>query len=209
MARSPRAEHPRPASRRIAGAVEDARPHRRGRGRRRSPRSRVAAVVRSIPELYRPLRNPLVGLSAKLLGGDSTRGAGSFTGSPPLDVQAVAASPSGFACTYRPAPSRRGERARGVDPRQSAAQFDGRLRSHGGVEKEKTRPPRDRVGDSSRACRTHSVQGSRERARMPRRLGEDMGEKRLVVRNGYGDWEVRIPGAHKPVRQHGSLEDAE
>ena len=36
-----------------------------------------------------------------------------------------------------------------------------------------------------------------------------MGEKRLVVRNGYGDWEVRIPGAHKPVSQHGSLDDAE
>ena len=36
-----------------------------------------------------------------------------------------------------------------------------------------------------------------------------MGEKRLVVRNGHGDWEVRIPGAHKPVSQHESLDDAE
>ena len=35
-----------------------------------------------------------------------------------------------------------------------------------------------------------------------------MGEKRLVVRNRHGDWEVRIPGAHKPVSQHGSLDDA-
>lgn len=36
-----------------------------------------------------------------------------------------------------------------------------------------------------------------------------MGEKRLVVRNRHGDWEVRIPGAHKPVSQHGSLDDAQ
>lgn len=36
-----------------------------------------------------------------------------------------------------------------------------------------------------------------------------MGEKRIVVRNGHGEWEVRIPGAHKPVSQHGSLDDAE
>jgi len=43
---------------------------------------------------------------------------------------------------------------------------------------------------------------------MPRRLGDEMGEKRLVVRNRHGDWEVRIPGAHKPVSQHGSLDDA-
>jgi len=35
-----------------------------------------------------------------------------------------------------------------------------------------------------------------------------MGEKRLVVRNGHGEWEVRIPGAHKPVSQHRSLDDA-
>ncbi|MXV90473.1 MAG: DUF2188 domain-containing protein [Acidimicrobiia bacterium] len=32
--------------------------------------------------------------------------------------------------------------------------------------------------------------------------------KRLVVRNGHGEWEVRIPGAHKPVSQHRSLDDA-
>lgn len=44
---------------------------------------------------------------------------------------------------------------------------------------------------------------------MRKRLGDEMGEKRLVVRNGRGEWEVRIPGAHKPVSQHRSLDDAE
>lgn len=44
---------------------------------------------------------------------------------------------------------------------------------------------------------------------MSRRSGDEMGEKRLVVRNGYGDWEVRLPGARKPVSQHGSLDGAE
>ena len=44
---------------------------------------------------------------------------------------------------------------------------------------------------------------------MRRRPGDEMGEKRIVVRNGHGEWEVRIPGAHKPVSQHGSLDDAE
>lgn len=43
---------------------------------------------------------------------------------------------------------------------------------------------------------------------MRRRLGDEMGEKRIVVQNRHGDWEVRIPGAHKPVSQHGSLDDA-
>ena len=42
-----------------------------------------------------------------------------------------------------------------------------------------------------------------------RRLGEEMGEKRLVVPNRHGNWEVRVPGAHKPVSQHESLEEAE
>lgn len=36
-----------------------------------------------------------------------------------------------------------------------------------------------------------------------------MGEKRLVVPNKHGDWEVRVPGAHKPVSQHKTLEEAE
>lgn len=44
---------------------------------------------------------------------------------------------------------------------------------------------------------------------MRKRLGDEMGEKRIVVRNGHGKWEVRIPGAHKPVSQHASLDDAE
>ena len=44
---------------------------------------------------------------------------------------------------------------------------------------------------------------------MRRQLGDEMGEKRLVVRNRHGDWEVRIPGAHKPVSEHGSLDDAQ
>lgn len=36
-----------------------------------------------------------------------------------------------------------------------------------------------------------------------------MGEKRLVVPNRRGDWEVRVPGAHEPVSQHTSIEEAE
>ena len=44
---------------------------------------------------------------------------------------------------------------------------------------------------------------------MRRQLGDEMGEKRLVVRNRHGDWEVRIPGAHKPVSEHVSLDDAQ
>ena len=35
-----------------------------------------------------------------------------------------------------------------------------------------------------------------------------MGEKRLVVRNRDGNWEVRTPGARKPVSQHGTLDEA-
>ena len=38
--------------------------------------------------------------------------------------------------------------------------------------------------------------------------GDQMGDKRLVVRNREGNWEVRTPGAHKPVSQHRSLDDA-
>ena len=35
-----------------------------------------------------------------------------------------------------------------------------------------------------------------------------MGEKRNVMQNRDGSWEVRAPGAHKPVSEHRSLEEA-
>ncbi|WP_420624108.1 DUF2188 domain-containing protein [Candidatus Poriferisodalis sp.] len=36
-----------------------------------------------------------------------------------------------------------------------------------------------------------------------------MGDKRLVVKNRAGGWDVRAPGAHNPVSQHATLEEAE
>ncbi|WP_420624444.1 DUF2188 domain-containing protein [Candidatus Poriferisodalis sp.] len=36
-----------------------------------------------------------------------------------------------------------------------------------------------------------------------------MGDKRLVVKNRAGGWDVRAPGAHNPESQHATLAEAE
>jgi len=34
-------------------------------------------------------------------------------------------------------------------------------------------------------------------------------DKRLIVENRSGGWDVRVPGAHKPESQHATLQEAE
>ena len=36
-----------------------------------------------------------------------------------------------------------------------------------------------------------------------------MPDKRLIVKNRKGGWDVRVPGAHNPESQHATLDEAE